>query len=101
MVNEYHNIITDEKLNEAMLQVNSAIKKIKIVPPEYSSLYVIARDAYDMVTNYFKDSQYFRDHGDLVNAFGALYYAYGWIDSCVRMGLFDAGEDHTNFTLFK
>jgi len=101
MVNGNHNIITNEKLNEAMLKVNLAIKKIKIVPPEYSSLYIIAKDSYEMVTNYFKDSQYFMVHGDFVNAFGALYYAYGWIDSSVRMGLFDVGEDHTNFTLFK
>ena len=34
---------------------------------------------------YLKDSKHFQEKGDYVNAFGALNYAHGWLDSGARL----------------
>lgn len=47
----------------------------------------------DMAGRYVEDASYFRKRGDLLNAFGALYYAHGWLDAGARIGLFDVGGD--------
>ena len=54
------------------------------------------KDAFEiikMVEAYLSDSKHFEDKGDLINAFGAIYYAHGWIDSGVRLGIFDVKDD--------
>jgi len=52
-----------------------------------------ANEIFEMVSNYLNDAKYFRDNGDLVRAFGAVNYAHGWIDSGVRLGVFDVDDD--------
>lgn len=51
-----------------------------------------------MASAYLSDSRFFEERGDYVNAFGAIYYAHGWIDCGVRLGIFDV-EDDKLFTL--
>ena len=46
-----------------------------------------------MAESYLFDSQFFEKNGDLINAFGAIYYAHGWIDCGVRLGIFDVKDD--------
>lgn len=46
-----------------------------------------------MVESYLSDSKFFENKGDLVNSFGAIYYAHGWIDCGVRLGIFDVKDD--------
>ena len=46
-----------------------------------------------MVENYLSDAQYFEDKGDFVNAFAALNYAHGWLDSGVRLDVFNVKDD--------
>jgi len=46
-----------------------------------------------MVSNYVSDAHHFEDKEDLVNAFAALNYAHGWIDSGVRLKVFDVDDD--------
>lgn len=53
----------------------------------------------DMASRYFKDASYFREKGDLLNAFGALYYAHGWLDAGARLGFFDVGRNAQLFTV--
>ena len=53
----------------------------------------------DMASRYFQDASYFHQNGDLVNAFGALYYAHGWLDAGARLGFFDVGNDTALFTV--
>ena len=57
-----------------------------------------AKEIIDMVQNYLSDSEYFEKKGDLVNAFAALNYAHGWLDSGARLGIFNV-KDNSLFTL--
>jgi len=41
-----------------------------------------------MAQHYFDDASWFREKGDIVNAFASLNYAHGWIDSGSKLGLF-------------
>jgi len=52
-----------------------------------------AKEIIEMVENYFSDARYFESKGDFVNAFAALAYAHGWIDSGVRLKIFDVDDD--------
>ena len=52
-----------------------------------------------MAQRYYDDAKHFKDKGEIVNAFGALNYAHGWLDAGARLGLFDVGGDNTLFTV--
>ncbi len=52
-----------------------------------------AQEIFDMVENYLSDAIHFESKGDFVNAFAALNYAHGWIDSGVRLDVFDVKDD--------
>lgn len=52
-----------------------------------------AKEIIEMVKNYLSDSEYFEDKKDYVNAFAALNYAHGWLDSGVRLDVFDIDDD--------
>ncbi|MEA3248450.1 MAG: DUF357 domain-containing protein [Nanoarchaeota archaeon] len=54
---------------------------------------VEAKEIIEMVGNYISDSHHFEENGDLVNAFAALNYAHGWLDSGVRLKVFDVSDD--------
>ena len=51
-----------------------------------------------MVENYLSDAHYFKNEENFVNAFAALNYAHGWIDSGVRLRIFDV-HDNKLFTI--
>ncbi len=78
-----------------------ALSKIRVIAPSDSYLEGLARDSLEMINSYFKDAKHFYEKGDLVNAFAALNYSYGWIDSGARLGIFDTGGDHSLFTLYR
>jgi hypothetical protein len=46
-----------------------------------------------MVGNYLSDAKHFFEKGGWVNAFAALNYAHGWLDSGVRLKVFDVHDD--------
>ena len=52
-----------------------------------------AKEIILMVESYLSDAKYFEGKGDYVNSFGAIYYAHGWIDCGVRLGIFDVKDD--------
>ncbi|OIO39938.1 DUF357 domain-containing protein [Candidatus Pacearchaeota archaeon CG_4_9_14_3_um_filter_31_7] len=47
----------------------------------------------DMAERYYKDADYFRKQGNYVNAFGALNYAHGWLDTGSKLGIFDIKDN--------
>lgn len=47
----------------------------------------------EMVECYLNDSKHFEKKEDLINAFGAIYYAHGWIDTGARLSIFDVNDD--------
>ncbi len=52
-----------------------------------------AKEIIDMVSNYLSDAEHFEKKQDFVNAFSALNYAHGWIDSGARLDIFDVNDD--------
>ena len=57
-----------------------------------------AKEIFKMAEAYMSDSKHFEKKGDLVNAFGAIYYAHGWLDTGARLRIFDVSDDKL-FTL--
>lgn len=58
-----------------------------------------AKEIFDMVSNYISDAEHFRDNGEWVLAFASLNYAHGWIDSGVRLDVFEVGDNDRLFTI--
>ncbi|MBS3072785.1 DUF357 domain-containing protein [Candidatus Pacearchaeota archaeon] len=52
-----------------------------------------AKEIISMVSNYLSDAKHFEKKGEFVLAYGALNYAHGWLDSGVRLGVFDVKDD--------
>jgi hypothetical protein len=52
-----------------------------------------AKEIIKMVSCYISDSKHFEKNGDFVNAFGAIYYAHGWLDCGARLKIFDVNDD--------
>ena len=52
-----------------------------------------AKEIIDMVENYLSDAKHFEKNQDFVNAFASINYAHGWIDSGVRLDVFDVDDD--------
>lgn len=78
-----------------------ALEKVEISAPKKSHLRKVAEDFLLMAKSYYEDALHFLDKGDLVNAFGAVNYAHGWIDAGARLGLFETGGDNKLFTLLE
>ncbi|MBU2577097.1 MAG: DUF357 domain-containing protein [Nanoarchaeota archaeon] len=85
------NEITPEKLKKYFKLTETALAEVKkkIIEGKEAE----AKEIIDMVTNYVSDAHHFKDKGDLVNAFAALNYAHGWLDSGVRLKVFDVDDD--------
>ena len=93
------NRITDEKLKKYFDVTGKALKKVKIAEEKKINWQASAEDFLDMAQRYYDDAKHFKDKGEIVNAFGALNYAHGWLDAGARLGLFDVGGDNTLFTV--
>ncbi len=83
--------ITKEKLKRYFKVSETAYSLIK--KKIVSGREVDAKEIIEMVGNYISDAHHFEEKGDWVNAFAALNYAHGWIDSGVRLGVFDVHDD--------
>ncbi|MEK6886021.1 MAG: DUF357 domain-containing protein [Nanoarchaeota archaeon] len=57
-----------------------------------------AKEILTMAGAYMSDSKHFESKEDLINAFGAIYYAHGWLDCGARLKIFDV-SDNSLFTL--
>lgn len=85
------NIITKEKLEKYFNLTSNALEKAKenIVENKESE----AKEIISMVENYLNDSKHFEKEGNFVDAFAAINYAHGWLDSGVRLGIFNVDDD--------
>lgn len=90
------NIITKEKLDKYFDLTSRALAKVKgsvTIGRENE-----AKEIIEMVENYLSDAKYFQENNNLVNAFAALNYAHGWLDSGARLKIFNV-NDNTLFTV--
>ena len=85
------NEITPEKLEKYFKLTETALEEVKknIIEGREAD----AKEIIEMVSNYVSDAHHFEDKEDLVNAFAALNYAHGWLDSGVRLNVFDVHDD--------
>jgi uncharacterized protein len=83
--------ITPEKVAKYFKLTETALAEVKknIIEGKEAE----AKEIIDMVSNYVSDAHHFEDKEDLVNAFAALNYAHGWLDSGVRLKVFDVNDD--------
>jgi hypothetical protein len=83
--------ITAEKLEKYFNLTSTALSEVKkhIIPKKEN----YAKEIIEMVENYLSDAKHFEKKGDFVNAFAALNYAHGWLDSGVRLDIFDVKDD--------
>jgi hypothetical protein len=85
------NEITVEKIKKYFNLTETALVEVKknIIDGKESE----AKEIIEMVSNYVSDAHHFEDKEDFVNAFAALNYAHGWLDSGVRLKVFDVNDD--------
>ncbi|VVB82272.1 Uncharacterised protein [uncultured archaeon] len=83
--------ITSEKLEKYFKLTSTALKEVKKNIIKGKEKY--AKEIMDMVENYLSDAKHFEKNNDFVNAFAALNYAHGWLDSGVRLDIFDVKDD--------
>ena len=53
-----------------------------------------AGEIVEMVECYLSDSQHFQKKKHLVNAYGCLNYAHGWLDCGARLKIFNVKDNH-------
>ena len=100
LIKEYffseNSIINQQRLEKYNKLTSTALEKVKksIIKGKEKE----AKEIIDMVTNYLSDAKYFQTKGDYVNSFAALNYAHGWLDSGVRLGIFNV-KDSKLFTV--
>ncbi len=85
------NKISSEKLKKYFDLTEKALSEVKIniINGKESE----AKEIIGMVENYVSDAHHFEDKDDWVNAFAALNYSHGWLDSGVRLKIFDVHDD--------
>ena len=88
--------ITQQKLEKYFNLTQTALKIVKENIIKGKENY--AKEIIDMVENYLSDAKHFEKKEDFVNAFAALNYAHGWLDSGVRLDIFDV-TDNKLFTI--
>jgi len=88
--------ITSAKLKKYLNLTTKALEqaKKKISKGKEKS----AKEIIDMVENYLSDAKYFENKKDFVNAFAAINYAHGWLDSGARLRIFNV-TDNKLFTI--
>ncbi len=89
--------INEEKLKKYFDVTESAFEIVKKNIIDGKEHY--ANEIIEMVSNYLSDAKHFKEKGDYVNAFAALNYAHGWIDSGVRLDVFEVGDNDKLFTI--
>lgn len=83
--------ITKQKLEKYFKLTEKAFREAKTNIVKGKESY--AKEIIEMVENYLSDARHFEEKEDFVNSFGALNYAHGWLDSGVRLDVFDVKDD--------
>jgi hypothetical protein len=83
--------ISEEKIEKYFKLTSVALKEARKNIIKGKEDY--AKEIIEMAENYLSDAKHFWEKEDFVNAFAALNYAHGWIDSGVRLDIFDVKDD--------
>ena len=83
------NTLTDKRLEREFKVTEKVLKEIKIKIDKNDDNYKNALHFLDTARRYYEDAKFFKEKGDKASAFGALNYAFGWLDAGKNIGLFD------------
>ena len=75
------NTLTDERLEREFKVTEKALKEIEIKVSKEDKHYENALHFLDTAKRYYEDAKYFKKKDDKASAFGALNYAFGWLDA--------------------
>ncbi|HJN57364.1 MAG: DUF357 domain-containing protein [Candidatus Woesearchaeota archaeon] len=81
--------LTQERLEREFKVTKKALDEIKIKIEKDHEHHKAALKFLDTAERYYKDAIYFRKKDDKASAFGALNYAFGWLDAGKYIGLFE------------
>jgi|TARA_B100001971_G_C18021976_1_gene447909 hypothetical protein len=91
VVNRMKDRITKSKIDkyykltsEALGIARKAVVKSKVKEGE---------EIFLMVSSYLSDAMHFKKEGRLVDAYGALNYAHGWLDCGARLRIYKVSDD--------
>jgi len=76
--------LTDERLEREFKVTEKALNNIKINDKNKEK----ALKFLDTAKRYYEDAKFFKEKNDKASAFGALNYAFGWLDAGKEIGLF-------------
>ena len=82
--------LTDERLEREFEVTEKALKELKIIVSKDDKNHEKALHFVDTAKRYYADAKFFKEKGDKASAFGALNYAFGWLDAGKSIGLFEA-----------
>jgi len=83
--------ITPDKIHKYFNLTERALKEVKKHISKGKEKE--AKEIIDMAENYVSDAKHFFNKEDFVNAFAALNYAHGWLDSGARLRIFDVSDN--------
>jgi uncharacterized protein len=86
-----NNKVTPEKINKYFNITETALKEVK--KNIFKGKEEYAKEIINMVENYISDAKHFEKQEEFVDCFAALNYAHGWLDSGVRLDIFDVKDD--------
>ena len=73
--------LTDERLEREFKVTEEALKNINIKVDKKDGNYKHALKFLDTAQRYYEDAKHFKSKNDKASAFGALNYAFGWLDA--------------------
>ena len=86
------NTMTEERLEREFKVTEKALKELKIIIGKNDKNYKKALHFIDTAKRYYEDVKLLGDKGDKASAFGALNYAFGWLDAGKSIGLFEENK---------
>ena len=86
------NTLTNNRLEREFKVTEKSLKELNIIIKKSDKNYEKALHFRDTAKRYFEDAKYFKEKGDKASAFGALNYAFGWLDAGKCVGLFNEVE---------
>jgi len=80
--------ISEERLKKEFKRTEEVLKEVKISKNLSEEQKSAAEECLDTAQRYYKDAKYFESKGDFASAFGALNYAFGWLDAGLKLNVF-------------
>ena len=81
--------LTDERLEKEFKATEKVLSEIKIKVDKSHENHKQALKFLDTAKKYYEDAKFFKQKNDKASAFGALNYAFGWLDAGKEIGLFE------------